>query len=49
MYNNLEEYEQAKKPHEKALMIYKKIFGEDHACIESNHHNLALVYNHLGE
>ena len=37
------------KRHERALMIYKKIFSEHHACIVANYHNLALIYNHLGE
>ena len=49
MYNSLEEYYQAKKRHEKALMISKKIFGKDPACIVTNYHNLISVYNPLEE
>ena len=49
MYNSLDEYYQAKKRHEKALMISKKIFGKDPACIVTNYHNLVSVYNPLGE
>ena len=49
VYNRLGEYNQAKALHEKALMIYKKIFGEDHAVVATSYNNLALVYNILGE
>ena len=30
-------------------MIFKEIFGEDHADVVTSCNNLALVYNHLGE
>ena len=43
MYYNLKEYNQAKELHEKALMIRKKIFGEDHADVATSYSNLALV------
>ena len=33
VYNRLGEYNQAKELHEKALMIRKKIFSEDHAAV----------------
>ena len=49
MYNRLGEYNQAKELVEKARMIYKKIFGEDHADMATSYNNLALVYNCLGE
>ena len=49
MYNCLEEYNQAKELFEKALMIYKKIFGENHANVARSYNNLASVYNSLGE
>ena len=49
VYNRLGEYNQAKELHEKALMIYKKIFGEDHAHVATSYNNLASVYNSLGE
>ena len=43
MYDTLGEYNQAKELHEKALIIYKKIFGEDHAHVATSYNNLALV------
>ena len=49
MYDNRREYSQGKELHEKALTIYKKIFGEDHADVATSYNNLASVYNSLGE
>ena len=49
MYNRLGEYHQAEELCEKALMICKKIFGEDHADVARIYSNLASVYNWLGE
>ena len=49
VYNRLGEYNQAKELHENALMIYKNIFGEDHADVATSYCNLASVYNSLGE
>ena len=49
MYDNLGEYNQAKELHEKAVIIRKKIFGEDHAVVGTSYTNLALVYENLGE
>ena len=49
MYNSLGEYNQAKELHEKALVIWKKLYGEDHAEVASSYDNLASVYNRLGE
>ena len=49
MYDNLGEYNQAKELHEKALIIRKKIFGEDHAAVATSYNNLALVCDTLGE
>ena len=49
MYDNLGEYNQAKELHEKAVIIRKKIFGEDHADVGTSYTNLALVYENLGE
>ena len=49
MYKRLGEYNQAKELHEKALIIRKKIFGEDHADLATSYNNLALVYERLGE
>ncbi|XP_073247201.1 uncharacterized protein [Porites lutea] len=49
VYHWLGEYNQAKELHEKALIIRKKIFGEDHADIATSYNNLALVCYTLGE
>ena len=49
MYNSLGEYNQAKEIYEKALMIMKKIFGENHADVATSYENLAFVYSNLGE
>ena len=49
VHHGLGEYNQAKELHEKALIIRKKIFGEDHADVATSYNNLALVYNSLGE
>ena len=49
MYERLWEYYHAKELHKKALTIYKKIFGEDHAYVATSYNNLALVYERLGE
>ena len=49
MYTSLGECNQAKELHEKALMIRKKIFGENHADVATSYNGLALVYNSLGE
>ena len=34
---------------EKALIIRKRIFGEDHVSVATTYNNLALVYERLGE
>ena len=49
VYYSLGEYNQAKELHGKALVIRKKIFGEDHASVATIYNNLALVYTSLGE
>ena len=49
VYNSLGEYNQAKELHEKAMMIRKKIFGEDHDHVATSYNNLAAVYDSLGE
>ena len=49
VYSSLGEYNQAKELQEKALMIRKMIFGEDHAVVGTSYNNLAEVYNRLGE
>ena len=47
MYYNLKEYNQAKELHEKALMIGKQIFGEDHKYVERIRSELAFLDKHL--
>ena len=49
MYDILGEFNQAKELHEKALLIGKKMFGEDHVYVAASYNNLALVYEPLGE
>ena len=49
VYNRLGEYNQAKELNEKALMISKKIFGENNAYVAKTYNNLAFVYNNLGK
>ena len=49
VYNSLGEYNQAKEFHEKALMIRKKIFCEDHADVGESYNDLALVCSSLGK
>ena len=49
VYNSLGEYNQAKEFHEKALMIRKTIFFEDHADVGESYNDLALVCSSLGE
>ena len=49
VYNRLGEYNHAKDLYEQALMIAKKIFGEDHADVATSYSNLALAHYSLGE
>ena len=49
VYLRLGEHNQGKELHEKALVIRKKIFGEDYADVATSYNNLASVYYSLGE
>ena len=49
VYGDIGKYNQAKELCEKALMITKKIFGENHANVVTSYNNLASVYDNLGE
>ena len=40
MCNRLREYNQAKELHEKALLVRKMIFGEDHGDVPTSYDNL---------
>ena len=49
VYDRIGKYSQAKGFHKKALIIRKKIFGEDHTDVASSYNNLGSVYSSLGE
>ena len=49
MYERLREYNQAKQLHEKAVIMSKTIFGENHTDVATSYNNLALVYDNRGE
>ena len=49
VYDRIGKYSQAAGFHKKALIIRKKIFGEDHTDVASSYNNLASVYSSLGE
>ena len=48
-YQHLGKYNEAKECHEKALIIFKKIFGEEHANVSSSYENLGNDYKQLGQ
>ena len=45
----LGQYNEAKEYHEKALIIKKKIFGEEHANVATSYGNLGNDYQDLGQ
>ena len=47
--SSLGQYNEAKEYHEKALIINKKIFGEEHADVASSYNNLGSVFQQLGQ
>ena len=49
VYDRIGKYSQAEGFLKKALIIRKKIFGEDHPDVASSYNNLASVYSSLGE
>ena len=49
VYSKLEKYNEAKEYHEKALIIRKKIYDEEHADVVRSYNNLEIVYGKLGE
>ena len=49
MYDTLGEYNQAKELHEKALIISKKIFGEDHADVATSYQQLGISVQSVWE
>ena len=48
-YSHLGQYNEAKEYHEKAVIIEKKIFGEEHADVAWSYNNLGNGYQHLGQ
>ena len=48
MYNRLGQYNQAKELHEKALLIRKKIFGEDHAAVATSYNKFKTIQSSQG-
>ena len=49
VYQHLGQYSEAKEFYEKALIIRKKIFGDEHAAVGASYNNLGIVYRHLGQ
>ena len=49
VHSSLGEYNEAKECHEKALHIFKTIFGEDDANVARSYNNLASVHYYLGD
>ena len=49
VYYRIGEYNHAKELFEKALMIRKKIFGEEHASVVTSYDKLKRVCNKIGE
>ena len=49
VHRNIGEHNQAKEFHTKALMIRKKIFGEEHEAVATSYNNLGSVYDSIGE
>ena len=49
MSRSLSFHDKDKELQEKALVIRKRIFGEDHAGVATSYDDLALVHDSLGE
>ena len=49
VYQALGQYNEAKDYYEKALIIRKKIFGEEHADVAASYNNLGIAYQDLGQ
>ena len=49
VYQNLGQYTEAKEYYETALIISKKIFGEEHADVTTCYNNLGNVCQNLGQ
>ena len=49
VYQDLGQYNEAKEYYEKALIIRKKIFGEEHADVAASYNNLGSFYQDLGQ
>jgi len=49
VYQDLGQYNEGKEYYEKALIIRKKIFGEEHADVAASYNNLGSFYQDLGQ
>ena len=47
VYYRLAQYKQAKDHHGKALIIQRKLYGEEHADVATTYKNLVAVYHSL--
>ena len=49
VYSHLGQYNEANEYYEKALIIRKKNFGNEHRDVAASYNNLGSVYQHLGQ
>ena len=49
VHQHIQQYHEAKEYYQKALIIRKKIFGDEHAYVAASYNNLGVVYQHLGQ
>ena len=48
-YRKIEQHSEAKECDEMALLIRKKIYGEEHPEVAESYYNLAFDYRELGQ
>ena len=49
VHQHIQQYHEAKEFYQKALIIRKKIFSDEHADVAASYNNLGIVYRHLGQ
>ena len=49
VYSHLAKYNEAKEHYEKALFIWRKIYGEEHGDVAASYNSLGVVYGNLGK
>ena len=49
VYQALAQYNEAKEHHHKALIIWKRIFREEHGNVATSYNNLGNVHQALGQ